>query len=198
MYSAAPGTHDAAPGTYSTAPGVSAYAAGAAGSILAPDVSQAPKRLVAGGYNPKIHGSFDPKADYAKQWRKDQEDEENAAAAAKAAITAQYEAKSSAYNGSNNRRNSGDDLTSAGTFNRYNGRFQGSDVNPDRYSQQNQASRQLNAYGGNLEAAANSHGGRSLKEERRKQRVSKEQIQAYKQKREERKRARDLAWYRSC
>ena len=47
----------------------------------APGTSSPPKRKW-GGYNPKIHGSFDPNADYAKEAEKEEEDAQQAVSAA--------------------------------------------------------------------------------------------------------------------
>ncbi|KAF2872747.1 hypothetical protein BDV95DRAFT_594061 [Massariosphaeria phaeospora] len=69
---------------------------------------------------------------------------------------------------------------------RFNGRFQGPSSGPETHNDDNKSHRQLNAFF-NVDEAANSHNGRSLKEERRNKVNSKKQVQEYKQKRKDRK-----------
>ncbi|KAI6869343.1 hypothetical protein KC338_g3518 [Hortaea werneckii] len=130
------------------------------------------------GYNPKIHGSYDPNAPYAQfhEPKKAQDpalDEYNAAAYAAAG-----------------------DYASTGAFNRFTGRFQNADQSTDRHSDFQKSGRQLNAFF-DVDAAANSHEGRSLKEERRGQKLSKKEIQEMNKKRKEKKEKKRMDFYRA-
>ncbi|RMY65351.1 hypothetical protein D0863_09179 [Hortaea werneckii] len=130
------------------------------------------------GYNPKIHGSYDPNAPYAQfhEPKKAQDpalDEYSAAAYAAAG-----------------------DYGSTGAFNRFTGRFQNADQSTDRHSDFQKSGRQLNAFF-DVDAAANSHEGRSLKEERRGQKLSKKEIQEMNKKRKEKKEKKRMDFYRA-
>ncbi|KAI7336263.1 hypothetical protein KC315_g2845 [Hortaea werneckii] len=130
------------------------------------------------GYNPKIHGSYDPNAPYAQfhEPKKAQDptfDEYNAAAYAAAG-----------------------DYGSTGSFNRFTGRFQNADQSTDRHSDFQKSGRQLNAFF-DVDAAANSHEGRSLKEERRGQKLSKKEIQEMNKKRKEKKEKKRMDFYKA-
>lgn len=129
-------------------------------------------------YNPKIHGNWDPNADYAVAARKRQEAAEQA--------TAQPTAFPFGAPGS-------DGYAAAATFNHRTGQFQSSDVTADRHSDANKALRQQNAYF-DANASANSHDGRSLKEERRNQKLSKAQLQQYRQKKADKKLQKQRDW----
>jgi len=118
------------------------------------------------GYNPKIHGDYDPNADYAQYHKKKREEETGV-------ITEQAVPAADAY-------------AAIGAFNRATGHFQAADKNPDRHNDYNKAMRQQNNYF-DADAAANSHDGRSLKEERRNQKLSKSQIKEMAAARKERK-----------
>lgn len=130
------------------------------------------------GYKPKIHGSYDPNAPYAQfhEPKKAQDpalDEYSAAAYAAAG-----------------------DYGSTGAFNRFTGRFQNADQSTDRHSDFQKSGRQLNAFF-DVDAAANSHEGRSLKEERRGQKLSKKEIQEMNKKRKEKKEKKRMDFYRA-
>jgi hypothetical protein len=118
------------------------------------------------GYNPKIHGDFDPNADYAK-WHQGQQTQEQAIQ--QAALTHPTTA-----------------FEQAGTFNRFTGAFQASEKNADNHNDKNKSKRQMNAFF-DVDAAANAHQGRSLKAERANQRLSKKQVKAFNQERRARK-----------
>ncbi|KAJ6155738.1 hypothetical protein N7470_006304 [Penicillium chermesinum] len=126
------------------------------------------KKPVAGGYNPAIHGDYDPTADYAQSYE-DYEDQNRPAVDPAAA----YEA--------------------VGTFNRFTGRWQASSINPDNHNDENKARRQMNAFF-DVDAAANSHDGRSLRAERSNKRLSKKELKAFKEKRREKKEEKRRAW----
>lgn len=131
-----------------------------------------------GGYVPQIHGPYDAKASYVK-WHERKAEAEAAAAAeqTRAALpgAATYE--------------------STMTLNRFTGHAQRSGLGPERHSDSAKASRQMNAFF-DPDAAANSHDGRSLKEERKGQYQTRKQIQEHKrvnkQKKEAKRRAKFL------
>lgn len=127
-----------------------------------------PERPVAGGYNPAIHGDYDPDADYAKE---DEEPEETLPA-----ITD----PSQIY-------------AATGSFNRFTGKWQADDLGPDNHNDAAKSKRQMQAFF-DVDAAANSHDGRSLKEERRNKKLSKEQVKAFNEKRKAKKEEKRRAW----
>ncbi|KAF2871272.1 hypothetical protein BDV95DRAFT_573646 [Massariosphaeria phaeospora] len=138
-------------------------------------------RLLHGGYNPKIHGSYNPNADYAVLARQQEEEEEEAARVARAAtVTARQQVSNDGY-------------SVTAHFNRFNGRFQGPSSGPEMHNDDNKSRRQLNAYF-NVDDAANSHNGRSLKAERRNKVKSKKQVQEFKQKRKDKKEQKRREW----
>lgn len=133
----------------------------------------ATKPPVTGGYNPAIHGDYDPTAPYAQQY-----EPSNANASAAAPGTD----PSAMY-------------TATGAFNRFTGRWQAEDLNPERYNDENKARRQMHAFF-DVDAAANSHDGRSLKAERSAKKLTKKELKAFKEKRRERKEEKRRAWLR--
>jgi hypothetical protein len=145
----------------------------------APGVSkraQSPARRIAGGYNPAIHGDYDPNADYAKEAAAEEDEaveRQQQAAAQQAIEAAQY--------------------VSTAAFNRFTGKFQRDDLNPERFNDENKSRRQLNAFF-DVDAAANAHDGRSLRAERANQKISKKELQQFKQKRREKKEEKRRAW----
>lgn len=165
--------NDAAPGTIATSG--------------APGTSSPPRRLY-GGYNPAIHGSYDPNADYALEAQKEEEEAEAVAAAANVAATAAATAATAA-----NLANPSQDYTTAAHFNRFTGKFQDASVNPDNHNDANKSRRQMTAFF-DVDAAANSHDGRSLKAERRGKNLSKKELKAFKDKRREKKEEKRRAW----
>jgi len=131
-------------------------------------------RPAGGGYNPAIHGDYDPNADYAKADRPHAPDE------------------------------AGDGLSSAdaaeiyaatATFNRFTGKWQRADLNPDRFSDENKSRRQMSAFF-DVDAAANSHDGKSLRAERANKKLTKKELKAFKEKRREKKEEKRRAWLR--
>lgn len=131
-----------------------------------------------GGYNPAIHGSYDPNADYAKAAQEEEEQEEAAAAAARGSYPAAY------------------DYSATAQFNRFTGKFQQTGQGPELHNDENKSKRQMNAFF-DVDAAANSHDGRSLKAERRSKPLTKKQVQEYNQRRKEKKEQKRRAWLRS-
>jgi hypothetical protein len=129
------------------------------------------ERLPAGGYNPAIHGDYDPNAWYAKNNEETNEPQVPVmdTAAAYAAI---------------------------GSFNRFTGKWQGDDdQNPDRHNDEAKSRRQMNAFF-DVDAAANAHDGRSLKAERSGKKPSKSELKQFKEKRRARKEEKRRAWLR--
>lgn len=131
------------------------------------------------GYNPKIHGKYDPTAPYA-QYHKQKREEETFGIQIAAG---QMHSSDSAY-------------SVAGTFNRFTGSFQGGDKSVERHNDFNKSGRQMGAYF-DVDAAANSHDGRSLKEERRNEKLSKKQIRELAEKRRAKKEKKRMDFYKS-
>jgi hypothetical protein len=155
-----------------------ATAPGAPGAASTAQES-APAKPAAGGYNPAIHGDYDPNAWYAKAYEEDADpefaQEEYEAAAAAAAAGGGY------------------DITA--TFNRVTGQFQTADMGPGRHTDEAKSRRQMNSFF-DVDAAANAHDGRSLKAERSNQRISKSELKHFKEKRRARKEEKRRAWLR--
>ncbi|KAJ5482609.1 hypothetical protein N7475_001421 [Penicillium sp. IBT 31633x] len=129
------------------------------------------KEPVLGGYNPAIHGDYDPTADYA------QIHEEQALPTGVAGLD-----PSAAY-------------AATGTFNRFTGRWQAASINPDNHNDENKSRRQMNAFF-DVDAAANSHDGRSLRAERSARKLTKQELKQFKEKRREKKEEKRRAWLR--
>lgn len=131
---------------------------------------------VAGGYNPAIHGDYDPTAPYAQQ----QPEEEQTNAPVGGGVPGMdprypYEA--------------------TGTFNRFTGKWQAASLQPENYNDENKSHRQMNAFF-DVDAAANSHDGRSLRAERSAKKLSKKELKAFKDKRRDKKEEKRRAWLR--
>lgn len=134
---------------------------------------EAPKKKspVPGGYNPAIHGDYDPTAPYAQQY----EDQSQDANVPTLESTAAYAA--------------------TGTFNRFTGRWQAEAMNPENHNDENKSRRQMNAFF-DVDSAANSHDGRSLRAERSAKKLSKKELKMFKEKRREKKEEKRRAWLR--
>lgn len=131
------------------------------------------------GYNPKIHGNYDPNAPYAQYHKKKREEE------AKALQMAQgtYAPSNPAY-------------VASGAFNRFTGNFQDPSKSAERHNDYNKSGRQMNAFF-DVDAAANMHDGRSLKEERRNQTLTKQEVRELAKKRKEKKAKKRMDFYKS-
>lgn len=129
------------------------------------------KPPVVGGYNPAIHGDYDPTAPYAQVY------EEPTDATGTSAVD-----PATAY-------------AATGAFNRFTGRWQAASITPENHNDENKARRQMNAFF-DVDAAANSHGGRSLRAERAAKKPTKEELKMYKEKRRSRKEEKRRAWLR--
>lgn len=140
-----------------------------------PEATQQPadQPAVHGGYNPAIHGDYDPNADYAKPQATPQD---------VSADGAQGSEPTGAY-------------AATGAFNRFTGKWQNADFTPDRFTDEAKSGRQMSAFF-DVDAAANTHDGRSLKAERANKKISKKELQAFKDKRRERKEEKRRAWLR--
>ncbi|PSS23464.1 hypothetical protein M430DRAFT_33912 [Amorphotheca resinae ATCC 22711] len=129
--------------------------------------SQTDAMRVAGGYNPAIHGDYDPTAWYAQPAVPEETAGPSTDPAEAYAATA--------------------------AFNRFTGRFQNADLTPERFSDENKSKRQMNAFF-DVDAAANSHDGRSLKEERSGKKLTKAELKRHKEKRKAKKEEKRRAW----
>ncbi|KAG5291722.1 WW domain-containing protein [Histoplasma ohiense] len=135
---------------------------------------QPSKARVTGGYDPAIHGDYDPTAPYAQVT-----EQETGVAAAAAASSSD---PNYIY-------------TATGTFNRFTGKWQPGSLTPETFNDENKSRRQMNAYF-DVDAAANSHDGKSLKAERSGKKLTKKELKAFKEKRRERKEEKRRAWLR--
>ena len=162
-------TNPRVPDAQPTAPGVGNY-----DRIpeKAPGTEDSPQRPY-GGYDPAIHGDYDPTAAYAQEQQSSLDDGDGQAAGAD---------PSAIY-------------TATGVFNRFTGKWQPHDINPDNHNDENKSKRQMSAFF-DVDAAANSHNGKSLKAERSGKKLSKQELKAFKEKRKEKKEERRRAWLR--
>ncbi|TGJ80318.1 hypothetical protein E0Z10_g8438 [Xylaria hypoxylon] len=128
------------------------------------------EQLPAGGYNPAIHGDYDPNAWYAKSGNENDEPDAPVMDTATAYAT-------------------------IGSFNRFTGRWQGDEQGPDRHNDEAKSRRQMNAFF-DVDAAANAHDGRSLKAERSGKKPSKTELKQFKEKRRAKKEEKRRAWLR--
>lgn len=150
-----------------TAPGV---APGLPANPLAADTSAAPPRgAIAGGYDPAIHGSYDENAWYAQR-----------APSPPPTTNPLDPTNSSLYE-------------QTGTFNRFTGRWQASNITPENFNDENKSRRQMNAFF-DVDLAANSHDGKSLRAERASKKLSKSEVKQFKQKRKMKKEEKRRAW----
>ncbi|EAW12671.1 WW domain-containing protein [Aspergillus clavatus NRRL 1] len=130
------------------------------------------KAPVVGGYNPAIHGDYDPTADYAQQY---EQPADGGVLGAGLDPNASYEA--------------------VGQFNRFTGRWQDASLNPENFNDENKSRRQMNAFF-DVDAAANAHDGRSLRAERSARKLTKKELKMFKEKRREKKEEKRRAWLR--
>jgi len=120
------------------------------------------------GYNPAIHGDYDPNAWYAQPATSEQVTQP-------ADPAAQY--------------------TATAAFNRFTGRYQDAELTPENFNDENKSKRQMNAFF-DVDAAANSHDGRSLKAERSGKKLSRTELKQFKEKRKAKKEEKRRAWLR--
>lgn len=123
----------------------------------------------AGGYNPAVHGDYDPTAWYAQP------------------------AGSVSTEGKVPGADPNSQYAATAAFNRFTGRFQNSEITPENYNDENKSKRQMNAFF-DVDAAANSHDGKSLKAERSGKKISKTELKQFKEKRKAKKEEKRRAW----
>ncbi len=128
-----------------------------------------PSSPPASGYNPAIHGDYDPTAWYAQP-------------AASEPVSGQATDPTAQY-------------TATAAFNRFTGRYQVADLTPENFNDENKSKRQMNAFF-DVDAEANSHDGRSLKAERSNKKISKTELKQFKEKRKQKKEEKRRAWLR--
>lgn len=154
-------------------PRVQTEATASSSSAIAAPPPLPTKPATATGYNPAIHGDYDPNAWYAQGDNAGGEEDYDA----EAAVAGAY---------------SSDPYASTAAFNRFNGGFATGDE-AGRHTDEAKSNRQMSAYF-DVEAAANAHDGRSLKAERTNKRLSKAEVKAFKDKRRARKEEKRRAW----
>lgn len=133
-----------------------------------------------GGYDPAIHGDYDPTAAYAQEAQAPlAEDGVSAAAGADPSSSS----------------DPGAIYTATGVFNRFTGKWQPNSINPEMHNDENKSKRQMSAFF-DVDAAANSHNGKSLKAERSGKKLTKQELRAFKEKRKEKKEEKRRAWLR--
>ncbi|CAK7564495.1 MAG: hypothetical protein SEPTF4163_002389 [Sporothrix epigloea] len=125
-----------------------------------------------GGYNPAIHGDYDPAAWYAT-----------------GGIPVDDDSNASPYNNSTEADHIAAAAAAAAAL------IQGDSRRGDSASHSAKAARQLNAYF-DVAAAGSAHDGRSLKAERSGIKPSKSELKAFKEKRRARKEEKRRAWLR--
>jgi hypothetical protein len=135
------------------------------------ETSPPPSLAATSGYNPAIHGDYDRNAWYAQPAAP----EEAPTGPTAADPNSQYAATAA--------------------FNRFTGRFQNPDLNPENFNDENKSKRQMNAFF-DVDAAANSHDGRSLKAERSGKKLTKAELKQFKEKRKAKKEEKRRAWLR--
>ncbi|BCR94796.1 WW domain-containing protein [Aspergillus luchuensis] len=143
-----------------------------ADTAAGPSSSAAAPTAVVGGYNPAIHGDYDPTAPYAQQY-----EQPNQVAAGGGALDPEQ-----AY-------------VAVGAFNRFTGRWQAASQNTEYHNDENKSHRQMYAFF-DVDAAANSHDGRSLRAERSAKKLTKKELKMFKEKRREKKEEKRRAWLR--
>ena len=135
----------------------------------APGTEGSPQRPH-GGYDPAVHGDYDPTAPYAQETQPYEDG--TAPPVDPAAI-----------------------YTATGVFNRFTGKWQPNSINPEKHNDENKSKRQMSAFF-DVDAAANSHNGKSLKAERSGKKLTRQELKAFKEKRKEKKEERRKAWLR--
>lgn len=134
-----------------------------------------------GGYDPAIHGDYDPTAAYAQEAQAPVA-EDGVGAAAGADPSSSSDPGATIY-------------TATGVFNRFTGKWQPNSINPEMHNDENKSKRQMSAFF-DVDAAANSHNGKSLKAERSGKKLTKQELKAFKEKRKEKKEEKRRAWLR--
>lgn len=91
----------------------------------------------------------------------------------------------------------GDEYVARGAFNRFTGKFQPATSRrvPETYNDENKTRRQMEFYF-DVDAAASTHDGRSLKAERQTRKLSRKEVKQFQEKRKARKEEKRKAWLR--
>jgi hypothetical protein len=133
-------------------------------------------------YNPRIHGNYDPNADYAKYTaqRLAEQSGTTATTTAFGAMSGQLSANYSATMALNART----------------GSTQPAHLTAERHTDGAKSGRQMNAFF-DVDAAANAHEGKSLKEERKAKKLSKAEVKAFNEARKDKKLKKRMAFYKS-
>lgn len=154
-----------------------------------PESESAPEPVrPAGGYDPAIHGDYDPEAWYAQE-SNSVPDPSTSSYALNPATGAPYTDEEAAALDPTAQ------YAATGAFNRFTGRWQAADVGPETHNDENKSRRQMNAFF-DVDAAANSHDGRSLKAERSGKKLSRTEVKQFKEKRKAKKEEKRRAWLR--
>ncbi len=132
-----------------------------------------PSQAPVAAYNPAIHGDYDPNADYAKPQQP---------------LIPSIDGPTAP-----GTTTQGDPYAATGAFNRFTGKWQNAEFTTERFSDESKSKRQMNAFF-DVDAAANSHDGRSLRAERQQKKLSKRELQTFKEKRREKKEEKRRAW----
>ncbi|KAI5294432.1 hypothetical protein KEM52_004033 [Ascosphaera acerosa] len=130
---------------------------------------------IAEGYNPAIHGDYDPTAPYAQQHKHGEEE------MPPVADPSLLYAATNTLNGFR-----GQWASDAGA---------GAGALGDHFNEESRRRRQLDAFF-DVDAAANAHDGRSLRAERSAKRLSKKELKQFNKRRKERKEEKRRAWLR--
>ncbi|KAG6144469.1 hypothetical protein E4U38_002537 [Claviceps purpurea] len=168
-----PSTADSAATLSNDAPVPLAPAHAAAPATTTPAIASSSSDDLVGGYNPAIHGDYDPNAWYAQKYTQPDEP----------AILPEIPSLED------------EPFVATAGFNRFTGHFQQPDAGPSRHADEAKSKRQMNAFF-DVDAAANADDGRSLKAERSNKRISKSELKAFKEKRKARKEEKRRAWLR--
>jgi len=169
--------HDRIEAVAATAPGVAVGLH--TSNVLAPPPGLIEPTAVAGGYNPAVHGDYDPNADYA------QLSTDPTSSTILSAVLLRPDGTPLPIDG--------DAYAATAQFNRFTGRFQNTELKPENYNDEAKSKRQMAAFF-DVDAAANTHDGRSLKKERQERKLTKEEVRAFREKKKERKEQKKRAW----
>lgn len=166
------------------APGVGPYdrmadANPAAAITTTTATTDSPPTRPYGGYDPAIHGDYDHTASYAQEASQAIGGDDGTIILA----TSSTDGDSAAI------------YTATGVFNRFTGKWQPNGMGPENHNDENKSKRQMSAFF-DVDAAANSHNGKSLKAERSGKKLSKQELKAFKEKRKEKKEEKRRAWLR--
>lgn len=148
-----------------------------------------------GGYDPAIHGDYDPNAPYAQDPQTPLAESESAMMAGAGASAGVAGLVSAASGSSSAGTDPNAIYTATGVFNRFTGKWQAHTLTPETYNDDNKSKRQMSAFF-DVDAAANSHNGKSLKAERSGKKLTKQELKAFKEKRKEKKEEKRRAWLR--